>query len=34
MAAEETPNQILNKVFWVTIIGAALFIGTVFAFIL
>ena len=34
MAKEESPETIAQKTFVVTMIGAALFIGTVFVFIL
>lgn len=33
MAKEETADQIASKTFWVTLIGAILFIGTSFAFV-
>lgn len=34
MAAEETSDQMLKKVFYVTVVSAVLFVGTVFIFIL
>lgn len=34
MAQEETPEQMAKKVFVITIVGAALFVGVVFVFIL
>lgn len=33
MAKEESPDQIASKTFWVTLIGAILFIGVSFAFV-
>ena len=34
MAAEESSDQMLSKVFYVTLVCAVLFVGTVFIFIL
>jgi len=34
MAAEQSPDLLAKKVFQITMIGSALFIGVVFAFIL